>query len=169
MDLRDERLPAPGRRKREKLELVAGFLDAGSTLALATATPEGSACVAPLFYLPSEGLRLYWFSSRSSEHSRNLERNPHSSVTVYHSTARWQEIRGVQMRGDAVAVSDRALRRSIAAAYVERFHLGRLFEAAISKSTLYCFQPDWVRYIDNSVRFGFKFEMSLAPLGCQNG
>ena len=59
MDLRDERLPAPGRRKREKLELVAGFLDAGSTLALATATPEGSACVAPLFYLPSEGLRLH--------------------------------------------------------------------------------------------------------------
>ena len=27
----------------------------------------------------------------------------------------------------------------------------------MSRSTLYCFQPDWVRYIDNSRRFGYRF------------
>ena len=148
-------------RHRKQLELVATLLNSETTLTVATATREGSASVAPLFYLPQEGMRLYWFSSALSEHGRNLRENPRAAVSVYHSTAEWEKIRGVQMRGAVSAVSDRALRRTIAKAYTERFQLGKLFEARMSRSTLYCFQPEWVRYIDNSRRFGFRFELSL--------
>ena len=141
---------------------MVDFLETETTLALATVAKDGSPCVAPLFYLPREGPRLFWFSSSTSRHSRNLRENPSAAGTVYCRTGDWKKIRGVQMRGSALPVSDPALRRTIAKEYAERFHLGTLFEAAISKSTLYCFQPEWVRYIDNSRRFGYKFEISLA-------
>lgn len=149
-------------RNQRKLQRVAAFLDLETTLALATVTSDGLPRVTPLFYYP-QGLRLYWFSSGSSGHSRNLTERPRTAVTVYAPTADWKKIRGVQMRGMAWRVDDPVLRQSMTTAYVARFHLGRLFAATLSKSGLYCFAPDWVRYIDNSRRFGYKFEVLLAP------
>jgi uncharacterized protein YhbP (UPF0306 family) len=149
-------------RNRKRLQRVVDFLETETTLALSTAAKDGAPCVAPLFYLPREGPRLFWFSSPGSQHSRNLRESPQAAGAVYAHTGDWTKIRGVQMRGAASPVSDPALRQAIAKEYTERFHLGTLFEAAISKSALYCFQPEWVRYIDNSRRFGYKFEMSLA-------
>jgi len=148
-------------RDRKRLQRVVDFLETESTLALATAAKDGSPYVAPLFYLPGKGLRLFWFSSAASQHSRNLRMNPRASGTVYCRTADWKKIRGVQMRGSAAAQRDTALRRAFAKEYTERFHLGTLFQAAISRCTLYCFQPEWVRYMDNSRRLGYRFEVSL--------
>jgi len=149
------------RIKMSELELVERFLRSQSTLTLATTAGDGSPHAAALFYLLQEDLRLYWFSSASSEHSRNLERDGAAAVSVYRQTGEWRKIRGVQMRGTAAIVKGRAERSAIAGLYTERFHLGRLFEAGIARATLYCFRPDWVRYIDNSKGFGYKFE--LAP------
>uniref|UniRef100_Q025J3 Pyridoxamine 5'-phosphate oxidase-related, FMN-binding n=1 Tax=Solibacter usitatus (strain Ellin6076) TaxID=234267 RepID=Q025J3_SOLUE len=131
------------------------LLKSESTLTLATCDRDGGPHAAPLFYLP-EGGRLYWFSSARSLHSRNLRRDPRASVTVYAATADWRNVRGVQMRGAARAVADRELRRTIAAAYTERFRLGKLFQAVMSRSRLYCFEPCSIRYIDNTRGFGFK-------------
>jgi uncharacterized protein YhbP (UPF0306 family) len=147
-------------RNRRKLQRVAAFLDTETTLALATVTVGGSARVTPLFYLP-QGLRLYWFSSSSSGHSRNLGEHPPCAVTVYSRTDDWKQIRGVQMRGMASMVHDPPLCQAITAAYTARFRLGKLFAANLSKSGLYCFDPEWLRYIDNSRRFGYKFELFL--------
>jgi uncharacterized protein YhbP (UPF0306 family) len=132
------------------------LLKSESTLTLATCGPDGAPHSAPLFYLPDAGQRLYWFSSARSAHSRNLKRDPRASVTVFAATADWRKIRGVQMRGAAYAVADRELRRSIAVAYTERFHLGKLFQTLMSRSRLYCFEPCSIRYIDNTRGFGFK-------------
>ncbi len=132
------------------------LLKSGSTLTLATCGPDGAPHAAPLFYLPGDDQRLYWFSSARSLHSRNLKRDPRASVTVFASTADWRKIRGVQMRGAARAIADRELRRTIAAAYSERFHLGKLFQALMARSRLYCFEPCSIRYIDNTRGFGFK-------------
>jgi uncharacterized protein YhbP (UPF0306 family) len=146
-------------RHVRQIELVARFLASENTLALATATPQGTVSVAPLFYIAQSGLRLYWLSSKLSEHSRNLKENARAAVSVDRNTDRWNKIRGVQMRGSVTMIRDRVLRRDVLRAYTERFHLGKLFDVAISRSTLYCFQPDWVRYIDNSRNVGSKFEL----------
>ena len=143
-----------------KLELVSGFLKTESTLALSTSGGAGSPRVAPLFYLPADNLELYWFSSPRSEHSRNLKKDPAAAVAIYRHAGRWEDIRGCQMLG-AVAVISGRRRRAIAEAYVERFRLGTLFQAAMARSRLYAFRPRWVRYIDNSRGFGFKFEIDL--------
>jgi uncharacterized protein YhbP (UPF0306 family) len=130
-------------------------------MALATVSDDGSPRIAPLFYLSGGDLRLYWLSSAASEHTRNLKRDPAAAVSVYRSTDDWKQIRGVQMRGRARMVVDRTQREAITGAYIERYRLGALFGAAISRSRLYEFQPAWIRYLDNSRRFGFKFELSL--------
>ncbi len=145
--------------ERSRLQTVARFLKSQSTLTLSTAAAEGAPCAAPLFYLAAGGLRLYWLSDASSEHSRNLQRNPRAAVSVYRPVDDWKKIRGVQMRGTVSAVSEPAQREEIVGEYRRRFHLSPRLEPAILRSTLYCFAPDWVRYLDNSRRFGYRFEL----------
>jgi uncharacterized protein YhbP (UPF0306 family) len=137
----------------ELTQLVAELLKAQSTLALATTADDGSSRVAPLFYVSGDNLRVYWFSSPSSEHSANVERNGAAAVTVYPATDQWNEIRGVQMRGTVSVVSDRAKRDAIEKEYAERFQLGTLFADLIARSALYVFEPAWVRYIDGIRHF----------------
>ncbi|HEV2686894.1 MAG TPA: pyridoxamine 5'-phosphate oxidase family protein, partial [Bryobacteraceae bacterium] len=136
------------------------LLKSQSTLSLATTDADGTPRIAPLFYL-SDGLRLYWFSSASSDHSKNLERNSAAAVTVYRPTSKWEEIRGVQMRGRVSVVADSDQRQSIGKAYTDRFELGTLFDVLISRTSLYVFQPAWVRYLDNSKHVGYKVERKL--------
>ena len=142
----------------EFIEVVGRLLKGQSTLALASVGADGAPQVAPLFYVCGDDLRLYWFSSTSSEHSKNVERNSAAAVTVYVPTDQWQEIRGVQMRGRVSVVADGERRGSIQKQYTERFQLGTVFEALIARTTLYEFRPSWVRYIDNSKHVGYKVE-----------
>jgi uncharacterized protein YhbP (UPF0306 family) len=144
-----------------RLETIAELLRSQNTLTLATSAAGCAPRSAPLFYLPGDGLRLYWFSSASSEHSRILKANPAAAVTVYRPAEGWREIRGVQMRGTVSAVTGPS-RLPIERAYAEHFHLGKFLQAAVSRSRLYVFEPSWARYIDNSRRFGYRFEVRLA-------
>ncbi|HVJ07929.1 MAG TPA: pyridoxamine 5'-phosphate oxidase family protein [Acidisarcina sp.] len=142
-----------------QLDLVTTLLRTESTLALATADESGGASIAPLFYIADEALALYWISSGTTVHSRNLERDSRASITIYHSTEHWEEIRGVQMRGCAIPVRDEEHRESVIDLYVNRFHLEASFREAIAQSTLYKFCPEFLRYIDNAKGFGYKFEL----------
>lgn len=147
--------------------LVATLLESQSTLSLATSAEDGSPQIAPLFYLAGEALSLYWLSSASSVHSRNLKRSPAAAVAVYRPAMEWKEIRGAQMRGAVSVVADRVERRRIVEAYAARFSLGPLFRARIARSRLYRFQPEWVRYLDNSIRLGYKFEFTVEANGME--
>jgi uncharacterized protein YhbP (UPF0306 family) len=144
-----------------KLERVRSLLLSQTTLALATADENSMPRATPLFYVADDALRLNWFSSRSSLHSRNLARNPQVSVAIFREVESWRQIQGVQMQGSVAVISDKKLRESITKDYCERFQLGNLFALAIGRSALYCFTPSWLRYIDNTRRFGYKFELEL--------
>lgn len=144
-----------------KPDRIRDLLRGCSTLALATADRNGAPQSTPLFFVMDEAMRLYWFSSRRSLHSCNLAACGEASVAVFHETDHWRQIRGVQMRGIASIVEDRERRREAVRSYCERFALGEFFAAAIRRSALYCFTPYWVRYIDNTLRFGYKFEVEL--------
>lgn len=146
---------------RKRLEQIAALLQRESTMVLATTDAQGQPCSTPLFYLADDDLRLYWFSSSASDHSKNLKRNPTAAASVYRPTDNWKEIRGVQMKGSVAMVKDRSLRKAMTGAYAERFHLGTIFRTALSRSSLYVFCPAWVRYIDNAQHFGSKFEVTL--------
>jgi uncharacterized protein YhbP (UPF0306 family) len=65
------------------------------------------------------------------------------------------------MRGLATAITEHDSRSALIKMYCERFQLGTVFRLAISQCTLYAFRPDFIRYIDNSLHFGFRFEIEL--------
>jgi uncharacterized protein YhbP (UPF0306 family) len=146
----------------DKLDPVRSLLRTQTTLVLATVGEDGLPRSTALFYVTDESLNLYWFSSRSSLHSRNCARNPEASVAISTDARTWQEIKGAQMQGRISLVADRALRKSITADYVKHFALGNFFSLAIRRSSLYRFTPRWVRYIDNSRRFGYQVEFDLS-------
>jgi|CZKF01.1.fsa_nt_gi uncharacterized protein YhbP (UPF0306 family) len=153
------------RGARKQLELVDALLGEETTLSLATTGEGGQACVAPLFYIVDENLSLYWLSSESSQHSLNLARTPRAAATVYRSVESWKEIRGVQVRGAVSKVTEPERRNALVKAYCERFKLGRVLRVALRQSTLYCLQPDFIRYINNARGFGSKFEHTRGSEG----
>ena len=147
--------------RSRQLKLVAALLEAESTLALATTDEVGIALAAPLFYIADENLCLYWVSSSRSLHSQNLQREPRASLAIYRHAEHWREICGVQMRGTVSTVTDPVRRKDRIRVYSERFQLGTIFRRALGSSTLYVFRPDCIRYIDNSRRLGYKFELTF--------
>jgi uncharacterized protein YhbP (UPF0306 family) len=150
---------------REQLDLIAAMLGEETTLSLATTGEGGEAWVTPLFYLAGKELSLFWLSSESSLHSLNLKRTPRAAVTVHSSAEYWKQIRGVQMRGSVGKITEPKLRAARIEAYCERFQLGRGFRLVLRQSALYEFTPEFIRYLDNSQGFGFKFELTRQPEG----
>src|SRR5208337_3649424 len=145
---------------RKQLELVAALLNEETTMSLATTGEQGQACVAPLFYIVDKELSLYWLSSESSLHSMNLAGNPCAAATVYRSVESWKKIRGVQLCGIVSKVTVPERRDILLTAYCKRFKLGRVLRPVVRQSNIYCFKPDFFRYIDNARGFGYKFELT---------
>jgi uncharacterized protein YhbP (UPF0306 family) len=149
----------------KQLERVAQLLRAQTTLSLATTGEDGQPCVAPLFYIVDEELNLYWLSSESSLHSRNLRQRPQAAAAVYYAAQSWREIRGVQMRGTVSVVAEARLRAVITERYCARFHLGRILKLAVRQSVLHVLQAEFIRYLDNSRGFRSNFELIRPPQG----
>jgi uncharacterized protein YhbP (UPF0306 family) len=152
-------------KPQQNLEQIAALLREQTTLSLATIGEDGEPCVAPLFYMVDEELSLYWLSSQSSQHSRNLLRTPRAAAAVYGCATSWQEIRGVQMRGPVSKITEPKRRAVLIIAYCERFQLGSVFRLAIRRSTLFVLQPDYFRFIDNARGFGSNVELARPPQG----
>jgi len=152
-------------KTEKQLNWIAQLLREQTTLSLATSGDDGQPCVAPLFYLVDESLSLYWLSSPNSIHSRNLLRAPRAAATVYRAAQSWREIRGVQLRGPVSIVVEPARRAAITKSYCERFKLGRVLRMAVRHSVLNVLQPEFFRYIDNSLGFKSKFELARSPEG----
>ena len=150
---------------QEKLERVIRLLREETTLALATTGEDGSATVAPLFYLAGPDLALYWLSSSTSAHSRNLARTSRTAVTIYCHAESWRQIRGVQIRGTVSVVTEPERRAAITKIYCKRFNLGRILKLAVRQSVLHVLQPEFLRYLDNSRGFKSNFELALTPQG----
>ena len=137
------------------------FLASQNTLVLATTNPDSTPHATPLFYLVGDDLHLYWFSSLSSQHSKNLKRSPAVEAAVFRPTDDWRRIVGVQLRGNATLVTDTTLRNSLRKLYAEHFDLNIAVRAVMARCSLFVLRPCWIRYIDNTKRFGYKFEISL--------
>lgn len=150
---------------QDQLNSVVKLLREETTLTLATVSEDGAPSAAPLFYIVDDELSLYWLSSTSSRHSRNLLASHRAAATVYRSARSWREIRGVQLHGAVSKVTIPQRRAAIVKAYCERFKLGRVLRLAIRRSSLFVLQPEFFRYIDNARGLGGGFELTRPPKG----
>jgi uncharacterized protein YhbP (UPF0306 family) len=134
-----------------------------AAMTLATAGPDGQPHAAPVYFAASpngDALRLYFFSDPASQHSQDLGRDPRAAAAFYPESQGWQEIRGVQMRGEARPVAAGEAWNAGWKCYVGKFPFVEGLKLIVARNTLYCFEPVWLRVVDNRRSFGFKEEWS---------
>ncbi len=155
----------------EETAAVSAFLDSRSTLTLATQGPEGP-WAATVFYAHDAQLNLYFVSSRTTRHVRDLLSSPNVAATVSADVDNWESIRGLQIAAQCRQVAAER-RDDVAGLYLSKFpDVRRLLEEPASASEnkiakgfaageFFCLQPRFVRFVDNSLGFGHKLEFPL--------
>lgn len=141
------------------------FLSEQPLLALATSgDKDGRPQVAPLFFVNDDHFNLFWFSDPDSRHSVNLQDWEDASATIYATTWEWAHIKGIQVEGDAVTVTDDDERTQALALYTSKFSfVNERFSEVLEQSILYVLRPRWLRWIDNERHFGYAQEYALKP------
>jgi uncharacterized protein YhbP (UPF0306 family) len=146
------------------------IIDQQSTLTLATAE-DNCAWAAPVYYVFYKSA-FFFFSNPDSKHIRQAMANDQVAATIHPHSTTWQGIKGLQMSGKVSSVRPGLTGIQAVRAYVGKFPFIRdFFEdgqamdlISFSKrfrANLYCFTPQLVYYLDNTVRFGFRAEVNL--------
>lgn len=144
-------------------------LELVSTLTLATCGPDGEPHAAPVYFAasgsllpaPAPGLTLFFFSASGSQHALDLDRDPRAAAAIFLDSQDWQDIRGLQLRGEARPVLPGAAWEQAWEAYRAKFPFVDALKTVVAQNTLYGFTPRWVRLVDNRRGFGFKEEWTL--------
>ena len=128
------------------------------TMTLATSGAGGEPHAAAVYFAADEDLHLYFFSYPESQHGQDLSRDQRAAVSFYPQTQDWQDIRGVQMRGQVQRVKPDSEWETGWGMYTAKFPFARELKAIVAQNSLYFFVPSWVRLVDNTRGFGFKQE-----------
>ncbi len=155
----------------------ADFLAAQTTLTLATLSSDGSPYATDLFYVQTADLALYFLSDPKTRHIQNLMSEPRVSATIHGESKGWQDIRGVQLTGEAARVHVTAERARGYGLYVARYvFVGQWIRSAamlgqvhkqLGVVELYKITPRRMRWIDNTQGFGHKEEWDVISSGSE--
>jgi uncharacterized protein YhbP (UPF0306 family) len=146
-------------------DTVAEYLDRHHVMTLATCGPDGP-WAAAVFYV-NAGHALFFLSSPSSRHCRNLAQDPRCAATIQEDCSDWAQIKGVQLEGRAGEIHGeeelRARQR-----YGDKFPIvGRLATApaaialALAKVRWYRLDVERLYFVDNSRGFGHRDQIDL--------
>jgi uncharacterized protein YhbP (UPF0306 family) len=145
---------------------IAAFLDANHVVSLATCG-TGGPHAASVFYV-RDGLDLLWVSDPKSRHSAEIEANALVAATVAPDCFDFDDIRGVQISGQAHVIADASERANARLSLEARYPcLKRLSEGApalqdaYQRAQFYRLEPTRLVLIDNSRGFGHKDTLEL--------
>lgn len=147
---------------------VLEYLRAHHVLTVATHGVEGP-WAAAVFYV-NEGFTLYFLSAPKSRHGIDVARAPRVAATVQEDYADWPAIKGVQLEGIACQISGSEEKRA-RALYGRKYPVINKLSlapasivAAMAKVRWYRIVPHRLYFVDNSVAFGHRDEIALAPV-----
>ena len=132
-----------------------------STMTLATTGSSGETHAAPVYFVADEELKLYFFSAPDSQHGQDITHNPFAAVAFYPECQGWEDIRGLQMRGEVRVVEPGPQWEAAWERYAAKFPFASQLKDIVAQNMLYVFLPDWIRLVDNRQGFGFKQEWTL--------
>ena len=141
------------------------YLEAHNVATLATNGPEGP-WAAAVFYA-NTGFTLYFLSSPTSRHGRNIGGNAKAAATIQEDYSDWREIKGIQLEGQAKRLegAERAEAEARFGAKFPRLVSPALAPGAIARAlrlvAWYQFEPTRVYFVDNSRGFGHRDEIPL--------
>jgi PPOX class probable F420-dependent enzyme len=100
-------------------EEVAAFLDGRHTMNVATLSPDGTIHLVAMWYA-MEGTDPVFWTYRSSQKIRNLERDPRITCLVETGDA-YEELKGVELVGRGEIVTERDVVMSLGERVAERY------------------------------------------------
>ena len=138
-----------------------------SSMTLATTGLTGQPHAAPVYFaahptrtgdeaIPS--LSFFFFSDPQSQHGKDLAQDRRAAAAIYPECQDWQEIRGLQMRGQVLELKDESQWERAWKIYQQKFPFVAGMKEIVARNRLYAFIPDWLRLVDNRRGFGFKQE-----------
>jgi uncharacterized protein len=146
----------PPEARDRALDYLAGH----RVMSLATHGFDGP-WAAAVFYA-NDGFDLYFVSSPTSRHSRNLAAHAAVAATVHEDYLEWREIKGIQLEGtvEQVAAAEEARVREL---YARKFPLAAnpasappAIVAAFAKVRWYRLVALRAYFVDNSAGFGHR-------------
>ena len=143
------------------MERDVGEILSLSTMSLSTASSSGVPHAAPVYFVADRALRLFFFSDPESLHCRHLANNPLAAAAIYPECHGWQDIRGLQLHGEARRVQPGVEWESAWELYAAKFPFVSELRGEIERNVLYVFTSRWARLVDNRRGFGFKQEWNL--------
>lgn len=132
------------------------FLTTRISIAVATTSPTGSPRVADVYFVSDTDLNLYFYSDPASRHSRNIQRDRRVAVAARIESMDWHKIRGVQIEGIAEVMDDPEAHNRAWQLMCQKFPFYESFTDAVANLKMYRITPKRIRWIDNSVSFGYK-------------
>jgi uncharacterized protein len=141
-----------------------------TTMALATTGEDGEPHSASVFFAADEHLNLHFFSDPGSQHGLDVARDPRAAVSFYPESQRWQDIRGLQMRGAVFPTASGPGWERAWEIYAAKFPFVTELKHVVAQNQFYVFTPHWIRLVDNRQGFGYKAEwLRPAKTGPEHG
>ena len=140
---------------------IADFLAQCITLTVSTVSPNGSPRAADVYFCSDADLNVYFYSDPASRHSRNIARDPRVAAAVRIESIDWHEVKGVQLEGEAARVDDLDERQKAWRMMCAKFPFYESFTDVIARLEIYRITPQSVRWLDNSISFGYKEDFDL--------
>ncbi len=139
------------------------------TMTIATAS-ENIAWAAPVYYVNLEE-RFYFFSNPESRHIMEAFSSGQAAGTIHAQSSSWEELCGLQMSGKILEVKGASEASTAIRMYVLKFPLIKSFFSSVKNlnlnnffnkfhAKLYGFNPESIYYMDNSIAFGHRKEIS---------
>jgi uncharacterized protein YhbP (UPF0306 family) len=129
-----------------------------SIMTLATTGSDGEPHAADVYFAADEELRFYFFSDPLSQHGVDIAWSPRAAVTIHPESQGWEDIRGLQMRGEVKRIEPGSAWDGAWEKYVAKFPFVAGLKAVVDRNQLFVFVPHWIRLVDNRRGFGFKEE-----------
>ncbi len=150
---------------------IRRMLEQHNTLTLATV--RGSApWAASLFYASDAEFNLYFVSDARTRHAQDMSVSPHVALAINADVDDWNDVRGLQLEGEARLVEGAERARALALYLAKFASVKALFEMPASadertiaerlkQADFWRVTPRFIRLIDNGRGFGFRSELRL--------
>ena len=143
--------------RHELVDKLRSFLDQIVVLNLATVDDAGNPYATSLYFVADPELNLYFMSDTKTAHAHHIAAHPMIAASLHAPARMWQQVRGVQLRGVCEAVGEDE-RKTAHDLYLLKFPHIKEVPRLVEEMTFYRLRPTWIRWTDNSVHFGYKFE-----------
>lgn len=151
---------------------VLDYFKTHNVMSLAT-QGEAGVWAAAVFYV-NDGFSLYFLSSHTSRHAKDLALQPEVAATIQEDYKSWPDIKGIQMEGRVRLLSGMEKAKAIARYGLKYPVVGDLGKApaqiavALAKANWYRLDPKQLYFIDNSQGFGHRDAVVLPDTGDQD-